>query len=111
MEARNTLPPDPPASDPPAPPVVLAPVTFRKATLLVDDPDEFRDAVISGQAQYVDETENGKTLTAETLVNTLADVLKDRRYGASAGWTSGFLVGYIDALLRGRKRYPSGCWW
>jgi hypothetical protein len=84
---------------------------FRRATLLVDDPQQFRRGILRGQMAYVDEQSgSGEDLTDEGIVADIMEIAQARRDGTSKSYLAGFVLGKIDALLRDRVRYPAD-WW
>jgi hypothetical protein len=86
-------------------------VTFRKAMILVDNPDEFHDGILCGQMFHVDEhIADGKPTTWEGLFQSLADTLRGTHDGTPKSYLIGFILGHMDALLRDRRTYPDE-WW
>jgi hypothetical protein len=79
-------------------------VTFRQATIEVDDPDAFFEGILCGQVCAVEET---KPLTGERLFALLEDAMV-RDEEASETWLAGYVLGLADAICRKRQRYPRG---
>jgi hypothetical protein len=103
LQTYGTLVAQATSSQPPTTP--LTPLTFRKATILVDAPDEFLNGILCGQACQVDEALDGEPLTVLGLYHDLAEAVTND-LTIPATWLVGFLLGRVDALLRGRKSYP-----
>ena len=76
-------------------------VTFRQATLEVDDPGDFWDGVVGGKVAAV---EAQGPLTGTQIFELFEDAVRDVEF--SETWLAGYLLGLSDALLRHRKIYP-----
>lgn len=83
-------------------------VTFRKAVIATNNAEGFLTGIecgqACGQACYVDED---YPITSKVLVDICAEVV-DNAGDLPEDHLIGFLVGYLDALLRARKTYPRG---
>src|SRR6266849_5481819 len=74
----------------------LGTVTFRKAMIATNNADGFLMGIECGQACYVEEDH---PVTSKVLVDLCAEVV-DNDDDLPEDYLVGFLVGYLDALLR-----------
>lgn len=97
-----------PREDEPPPQPLLTAVSFRRATILVDDPAVFKDAILSGQDAHVQGMLDGMVVTAAGLFQDIADAVTHDDPNMTPTWLVGYFLGCIDALLRDRKTPPRG---
>ena len=72
--------------------------------IATNNADGFLTGIECGQACYVEED---YPITSKVLVDLCAEVV-DNVDDLAEDYLIGFLVGYLDALLRARKTYPRG---
>jgi hypothetical protein len=80
-------------------------VTFRKATLEVQDPIQFFEGVRRGQRAMIEDDERP---TVTHLFQELAvDIVQHTPKSVTLDWRLGYLLGRADAILRDRHYYPA----
>jgi hypothetical protein len=86
-------------------PVVLGTTFFRRAVIQTEDMDELALGIVCGQESGVDLQHDQAFITTNDLAAVFFDTVN---CSEPEPFTVGFLIGFVDALLRARKTYPHG---
>jgi hypothetical protein len=81
-------------------------VTFRRATIFVQNPEQFFEGVRFGQRAVIEDTE--RPTVAHLFEELAVDLVQHSPKSVSLDWRLGYLLGRTDALLRDRQYYPAG---
>ena len=79
--------------------------TFRKAVIETESRDDLRLGILCGQDCFVDLHSENASITSNHLAALFIETMKSDE---PEPFNVGFLVGFVDALLRARKTYPRG---
>ena len=80
-------------------------LTFRKAVIQTESMDDLKPGILCGQDCFVDLHCENPSITSKQLAMLFIEFMSSDE---PEPFNVGFLMGFVDALLRARKTYPLG---